>query len=113
MSDQFLIAGNGGQGSVFFSASCKRPQCGRPMTVNGGNRHRFTMRCPCGLRLMVFVADDPNAPILVWRDECPPDMNFNDYLATRPGFRAWKEFHARTPAPSPLGASLPLESVRL
>ena len=83
MGEKMLIAGNGAEGSVYFGANCKRRKCRRPMSVNGGSSNRFSMRCPCGLRLMVFVAANPHDPLLIWRDECPPEMNFNDYLATR------------------------------
>lgn len=98
MSEEMLIAGNGGHGSISFGSNCRRKECGRSMVVNGGNRTRFSMRCPCGLRLMVFVAADPNDPVLIWRDECPPSTNFNDYLQSHPKYREWKAFQERRPA---------------
>ncbi len=105
MSEQFLIAGNGGPGSMYFGSPCKRPECKRPMTINGGNRNRFSMRCACGLRLMVFIAADPSAPLLIWRDECPEGMNFNDYLRTRKDYLEWSTFYRRA-NPSILGVLL-------
>ena len=95
MGDKVLIAGNGGAGSVYFDANCTREKCGRPMTLVGGNRNRFTMRCPCRSRLSVFIATDPNRPFEVRHDDCPKGVNFNDYLKTLVPYQEWEQFYSR------------------